>query len=1187
MERVLKKNQYLVLAICLLCAGASGFMIGCSGGSSGDFTDLVAASFNQRFTKLYHEVPIIEVEGNLIERDNPDTALDEAYFEPRHFCSAADMSSELYDSDEDGIKDKLINDFSSCVNSTNRLLHKELAACATVTPDKWLGYDNIMVWEDKWELIPGTVKFKYLFPDTMPATADATGTNGTQFVQLILPFKVDSTTLFDLTQENADQVDYLDTDFLTITDENGTHVPAMVLVNGIDVDGVSHVSDPNWSEMGGIKPSPGEYKSSIIFVARSSAGLKTPVPHFQPFTTWAGGLTELRIHLKKAYDHKNNLIEVDSKWAIILEGSTANRVNSVVETIVATDYIKDGGNNNIEDPENAGAYLVNRGTSFVVTFDKPVIPETVGQSIVFDGPPFNGNTGILPSSLATLPPLPGKNPCVNGVGFDAIATNVSMVASLILSDGTPLNTTGHIPFRCTPLHQNNLSSYILNPIIDLPSSSDLGSPYFTANKISRMLITVRVHFNESNTFTGNSINMGPCGAFQGKLSADAEATFVVESGGRAVNAPVCPNALYYCMGPKGLGVVDLDGNGFTTNDPAFSKECLVTAFAFYNKYGNAGISNGNRYAYAAKAMAGTSGFMGLGKNTPMPGINEGSDGMETVVKDSKGNAQLYPDPYGDQKYSFVADVEIGDFLDSLIYDQTNVWAKKSLHTSSLSGTESSSNLIGTPPTPNPPPLTLPIGMRATHVVIDYNDLSSDGAFVIMGKEVFTVDLTGAMVPPSLTGFVHLKPAYSHTAVDEPFPPNAISGVNFMNLGPVAESSTAPGTFYGSRQQIGNFLFIADRANNTVSVVNSNTMDVITSLTGLNQPDAVAVRSDLTTLYVSNSGGNNVSVINVNPKSETFLKTITTIPVGGKPKGIACQPDGEDIFVCNYGSNSISIINSSTNTVRKTLTVLLKKPWDMVAAPRQFNFGFGTQVFHGYISNFGGNNVLVYESGPDGFGGVGYDDVLGEVPPEGENGQPFSPLLAPKGICWDPLATSKEYTLTGGVYVAHSTGGYGMVSRIAFSAQQAPWGPIFLIPISGAIGGSPGFGKRRFLITGQWGGPGSQLSGHSASDVALLDYNRHAWNNENWAGPAPSYVTNYGDLGQNPISSLPVNNKHPIRIVPINPTVPTYIPALNPDRLFVSFEDTTSIDVLDVNMGLKVNTITGLPYGVKVLKSYFK
>ena len=109
----------------------------------------------------------------------------------------------------------------------------------------------------------------------------------------------------------------------------------------------------------------------------------------------------------------------------------------------------------------------------------------------------------------------------------------------------------------------------------------------------------------------------------------------------------------------------------------------------------------------------------------------------------------------------------------------------------------------------------------------------------------------------LTEAIILEPAeIAHSPTDETYPPNrSLWGgnimVDYMNLGPVADTSTIGYQLpYGSRQQIGNFLFVVDKSNNQVRVVNSNTMETITRLTsGLSQPDSAVVTTDLKNLYV--------------------------------------------------------------------------------------------------------------------------------------------------------------------------------------------------------------------------------------------------------------------------------------------------------------------------------------------------
>ena len=631
------------------------------------------------------------------------------------------------------------------------------------------------------------------------------------------------------------------------------------------------------------------------------------------------------------------------------------------------------------------------------------------------------------------------------------------------------------------------------------------------------------------------------------------------------------------MGTGGLGVVDLDGNGFTTNDPSFAKVALVTSQRYYSQFGNSGMGLGNDYAYGAKYASGTlPGSVGLGSNTPIPGVNEGSTGIAEVVRDSQGNARLYPPP--DSPLTNITDLEVGDFLDTIFHDRDNLWAHESLHLSMIHQYPgASNNFIATPPTPNPPPLTLPVAMGATTVLLDPLGQSEEGAFVIMGKEVFTMDIRTMGIMPALdTGFVHLLPAQlAGSPVDEPFPPNPSTlnglGLSYMNTGPVAESSTVGcGAVFGSRQQIGNFLFVADKGQNQVAVLNSNTMERIAILSGLSAPDSVAVTSDLKRLFVSNSGSGQVSVFDVDPRTGTFLDRITDIRVGHQPKGICCQPDGEDVFVCNFGESTVSIVDPKTMTVRKTLKSRLNKPWDMVAGPRQVSFGFHTSVYHGYISNHGGDNVLIFESGPDGFGGIGYDDILGAAYVNPKVGH--LPIESPRGICWDPRV--HRGLLAGNCCVAHQSAGYAMVSRVGL--VKSAYGALYLDPNEPR----PCFRDRLFAVIDQWGGPVNPvLSGAVATDVAFPDFNLHAWMDENWVGSLD--VTNLGDLGQNPQINLPENNKHPCRVV-YGKVLPTW----NPDALFISFQHTPVIDMLNPVTGNVVKTITGLPAGARVLRSYF-
>ncbi len=71
----------------------------------------------------------------------------------------------------------------------------------------------------------------------------------------------------------------------------------------------------------------------------------------------------------------------------------------------------------------------------------------------------------------------------------------------------------------------------------------------------------------------------------------------------------------------------------------------------------------------------------------------------------------------------------------------------------------------------------------------------------------------------------------------------------------------------------------------------------------------------TVAYVANNQSNNVSVI------DTATKTVaTTIPVGTHPSGVVFSPDGGRVYVLNSGDGTISVIDTATNTVTATIPV---------------------------------------------------------------------------------------------------------------------------------------------------------------------------------------------------------------------------------------------------------------------------
>jgi YVTN family beta-propeller protein len=403
----------------------------------------------------------------------------------------------------------------------------------------------------------------------------------------------------------------------------------------------------------------------------------------------------------------------------------------------------------------------------------------------------------------------------------------------------------------------------------------------------------------------------------------------------------------------------------------------------------------------------------------------------------------------------------------------------------------------------------------------------------------------------------------------------------FGVGPFSPGGlTAP--LYQSRQQIGNFMFVTDGVNKQLHAVNSNTMEVIESL-DLPDPYGLGMTSNLETLYVSNEGDNTVSVVDADPRSATFMTELKRIPVGNGPRAVAVAPDNEDVLILNRLGNTISIIDVGSSSLRKTISESgISRPNDIAAGMREVFGGPGFQsgTYHAFISNGGGDNMLVYESGPSGVAGLGFDNILGGLKP-GDPPQLGTPDLLgmeePRGVTYDPAAPLDTFSHTIGCYVAHNDpiSGKALVSRVTYTKDDSPGQTIF-----NAFVISPSFGTKVFEVTQQYV---SDFTG-AGMDVALPDYRRDTFETSDWR--SHTNLLNAGAVIQGSIAGaaglFPRNSKYPVS----TNLTPAFVngPRWNPDRVYLLIGGGI-IDVFDVTTGLHRKTIPvdGNP---TVLTSYF-
>ncbi len=120
---------------------------------------------------------------------------------------------------------------------------------------------------------------------------------------------------------------------------------------------------------------------------------------------------------------------------------------------------------------------------------------------------------------------------------------------------------------------------------------------------------------------------------------------------------------------------------------------------------------------------------------------------------------------------------------------------------------------------------------------------------------------------------------------------------------------------------GSRVYITNEYSKSVSVINTADNTVMATVTVGTYPDGVAVSPDGTRAYVTNNsdgviiGDNTVSVINTLTDS-----VITTVPVGLNPLGVSVSPNGALVYAANSNSNTVSVIQAATNLVLATISV---------------------------------------------------------------------------------------------------------------------------------------------------------------------------------------------------------------------------------------------------------------------------
>src|SRR3974390_2586226 len=121
--------------------------------------------------------------------------------------------------------------------------------------------------------------------------------------------------------------------------------------------------------------------------------------------------------------------------------------------------------------------------------------------------------------------------------------------------------------------------------------------------------------------------------------------------------------------------------------------------------------------------------------------------------------------------------------------------------------------------------------------------------------------------------------------------------------------------------------ISPNFSNNVTVIDTATNKVVTTIEVGLAPSGVAVAPDGSKVYVANEAvKGTVSVIDAATNAVS-----ATVAVGNNPVGVAVKPDGSKVYVANRGSRTVSVIATATNTVVATVDVGLA-PFGVAVTP---------------------------------------------------------------------------------------------------------------------------------------------------------------------------------------------------------------------------------------------------------------
>ncbi len=670
-----------------------------------------------------------------------------------------------------------------------------------------------------------------------------------------------------------------------------------------------------------------------------------------------------------------------------------------------------------------------------------------------------------------------------------------------------------LPYTVLPVSPFNFTEFKVKPVTPFPGSDPMGA-------ITDVFIT---YFqNAATDLFGN----------QDSTNTDFDnIQFSTGDCPGLVNAPVSPGVIYVASNgggqTGGIRVIDLDGFGQGTGDPTFDSNDPLYNVTF-NENGEPITGDISKFPFNPNLQS-PGIFPPLTADTTS--LAGGSRGVFQLSQDSKLSTQLVT---GDT-VGTVADMTLGHPMDLLFNNfdclsgGQNRCAQSGLQLNPLNATIAPGNPITFAPHPNPPRIRLAPSCFSPLIQTEEPSFNQGGAtnFLSPGDAFGTVGGQG----PS--GLLTENPNYAGF------------------FGPSFDRTTGCPTFT-LRQQVGHILYVLDVQKSQVVALNSNRMTVIDTIP-VSDPKDMAIAPDLNLLAVSNKGINSVTFIDTDPFSPTFHEVIKITPlidrrnnrIGLGPTEIVWQPDDEDVLVVCERSNSMAIISTGDLQTRKIIPGVAQ-PRLLAVSNRDAAWGFQTDLYYAYVIAQDGR-VTIFESGPDGPQGIGFDDFIGIPSLEGRAG-----FDGPTAVQPDPSS------LFHAIFVAHREGTKGAVSIL--DLQNAPFGAQNIQP--GAFFPDPNFRTKEWKVRRDYNGV---FSSPSIVDIAFDDLNN--------TGAVATTTSAFATV----FKAIPHSSKSMIRNSSTGVSFPRFLFAANSNG---------KVDVIKIDTGQQFIPSLTIP-GAKVLCHFWR